>query len=142
MNIDLSNLNSKKAFLCGWCIKISNLLKFTNRWYWFCFCFNLIKHSPNTPRGDQTWTSILKHLEIYINTTCYVLTAAACITLQNSLISNIYLAKQVYNNFFKNYSLAEFTHLQIILNKTKSILANTRKTHWNNVDEQNIQIEK
>ena len=52
-----------------------------------------------SPGTDQQ-----KHIH-NINTICTVLTTAICITLNSSLISNIYLTKQVYNTL-------KITHLQ------------------------------
>ena len=42
--------------------------------------------------------------------------------------------------FFKNYSLAEFTYLQIRLHLTNPVLGNTEKTDSNKFNEKNIQI--
>ena len=98
---------------------------------WYCNLTSLKSNKENeSPLGDyQTDTN-----EIYISTICYMLIATICITLNNWLISNIYLVQRVNNTIvFQNLQSSCICRLRLSL----SFLGNTKKTHWNSVNEQN-----
>ena len=63
-----------------------------------------------------------------------MLTATICITLNNSLKSEIYFPMSF---LFKDYSLVEVIHLSIRCNKTKLFLWNTYNSDRNGVSKQN-----
>ena len=63
-----------------------------------------------------------------------MLTAAICITLNNSMISKTYFP----HILFKHYSLVEVAYLFFRCDKTKFFLWNTNNTDRNGVDKQNL----
>ena len=73
--------------------------------------FDLVSHSTNRERErkreserarEKVVEAQVRDQQIDTHVTpSVVFTAAICITLINSMISNIYFAQQVYNNFFK-----------------------------------------
>ena len=67
--------------LCDLCNKALDLLHVGHGWHGFCYCSNLIpKTEINTHRAHKD-QYIYKHILTYTDTTCYVCTAATCITL-------------------------------------------------------------